>query len=155
LVLDLDNRINLWLASATASRGGYGPNEVNSGGLGTPASELASLNQMRYGGSTTPNANRLSWTLTEAPALGGTFQISVGNPVINTTPPILYNATAAVIQTALEAVVGVGNVIATGGPINVRPVVIRFAPIAASVPITVDATQLLNSNNVMGGAISV
>lgn len=56
---------------------------------------------------------------------GGTFTLSYGG---QTTAPIVYNATAAVVVTALTALgtVGAGNVTATGGPLPTA-VVVTFA----------------------------
>ncbi len=156
LIIDLDNRLNLWLASASSSNRGYGPTEVSiSNALGIPQPELNALNTLHFGGTPTgtPNVaepNTFVWTLTPMlnAALGpflGTFTITVGNPIIGTTVPIPRNATANVIQTALVGVVGPNNVAVVGGPINTSPVVITFAPNGqASIPITVNQANLRN-----------
>jgi hypothetical protein len=64
---------------------------------------------------------------------GGTFTLgftgTVGSPIpVETTAPIAYNASAAAIQAALEALpsISVGDVTVTGGPAHTTPVVITF-----------------------------
>lgn len=63
-------------------------------------------------------------TMTGAPT-GGTFTLTYSS---QTTAPIPYNATAAQIQTALEALSNIahGDVYASGGPILTTPVVLTF-----------------------------
>jgi hypothetical protein len=58
-------------------------------------------------------------------ATGGTFTLTFGG---KTTAPIAYNAVAATIQTALEALtsVGVGDIVVTGGPASTTAVVFTF-----------------------------
>ena len=57
---------------------------------------------------------------------GGTFTLSYGG---QTSAGIAYNATAATIQAALEALssIGPGNVLVTGGPVNSQAVVVQFS----------------------------
>lgn len=56
---------------------------------------------------------------------GGTFTITFNGQV---TSAIVFNATAATIQAALEALnnVEVGDVVAAGGPINTTPVTLTY-----------------------------
>jgi len=56
---------------------------------------------------------------------GGTFTMSFGG---QTTAAINYDANAAAIQAALEALssIGAGNVVVTGGPVSTTPAVIEF-----------------------------
>lgn len=70
---------------------------------------------------------------------GGTFTLTFG---LNTTAGIAYNATAADIQAALEAALGVGQVLATGGPINTQAVAVQFCGSYGGT-----ATNLLLANN--------
>jgi hypothetical protein len=75
---------------------------------------------------------------------GGTFTITYSG---QTTSAIAYNATAATIQAALEALsnIGVGEALVTGGPINTRRIHIRFAGTLAATnvaQVTVDSTSL-------------
>lgn len=66
-------------------------------------------------------------------ATGGTFTVTVnidGAP-LGTTTGIAFNASAATIKTALEVVVGSGNVTTTGGAVNVADVRVRFEGIYA------------------------
>lgn len=67
------------------------------------------------------------------PATGGDFTLSftgtVASPIAaETTAPIAWNASAATIQAALEALpsIAVGDVSVTGGPVPGTPVVITF-----------------------------
>lgn len=55
---------------------------------------------------------------------GGTFTLALDGTA---TDAIAYDATAGVIQAALEAKLGTGNVLVTGGPINSQAVVVQFA----------------------------
>jgi len=55
---------------------------------------------------------------------GGTFTLALDGTA---TDPIDYNATAGAIQAALEAKLGTGNVLVTGGPINSQAVAVQFA----------------------------
>jgi hypothetical protein len=65
-------------------------------------------------------------TLTATAITAGTFTLSFGG---QTTAPIAWNATAAVIAAALnllDTIQYVGGVVGTGGPINTTPVVLTF-----------------------------
>ncbi len=63
-------------------------------------------------------------TMTGSPT-GGTFTLTYSG---QTTAGIAYNASAAAVVTALEALsnIGAGNVIATGGALPATPVVVEF-----------------------------
>src|SRR4051794_1675780 len=63
-------------------------------------------------------------TITGAPT-GGTFTLTLNGA---TTAPIAFNAAAAAVTTALEALpnVGPGNVLASGGALPGTPVVVTF-----------------------------
>lgn len=70
-------------------------------------------------------------TVTPTTVTAGTFTLTVVNPVTGvsrTTAPIAWNATAAVVQAAIEALdnVDAGDIIAAGGPINTTPVTLTF-----------------------------
>jgi hypothetical protein len=84
---------------------------------------------------------------------GGTFTLSFANPADQapeTTAPITYNATAAAVQSALQALpdIGAGNVTVTGGPGNKTgafPYTITFTGSLAAqqlAEITADPTNL-------------
>jgi len=65
-------------------------------------------------------------TLTEGTAItAGTYTLTFGG---DTTGDIAFDAPAATIRAALEALpsIGAGNVTVTGGPVNTAPVVITF-----------------------------
>lgn len=90
----------------------------------------------------------------------GTFTITYST---QTTGAIAYNATAATIQTALEALSNIapGDVVVSGGPITTTPIVIIFQGTlkGANQPqVTVDSTSLVGggtydpSTLVAGGA---
>lgn len=70
-------------------------------------------------------------TVTPTTVTAGTFTLTIVNPVTGisrTTAPIAFNATAAVIQAALEALdnVDAGDILAAGGPINTTAVTLTF-----------------------------
>lgn len=68
-------------------------------------------------------------TITLANVTGGTFTLSwLGR----TTNPIAYNAGTADIQTALEAVIGIGNVTVTGGPLPSGTITVEFKGVYAN-----------------------
>jgi hypothetical protein len=65
-------------------------------------------------------------------ATGGSAPLTVlGRP----TAPVAFNAPAAAVATALAAVVGAGNVVATGGPLGTAPVVVTFQGALAASPV--------------------
>jgi hypothetical protein len=74
---------------------------------------------------------------------GGTFTLSFGG---QTTTAIAWDAVAATVQAALEALstIGTGNVVVTGGPLNSGPFTITFAGNLSGnqAQITSDATLL-------------
>jgi hypothetical protein len=70
-------------------------------------------------------------TVTPTTVTAGTFTLTIVNPVTGvsrTTAAIAFNATAAVIQAALEALdnVDAGDILAAGGPINTTAVTLTF-----------------------------
>jgi hypothetical protein len=83
---------------------------------------------------------------------GGTFTISHGG---NTTGPIHYNASAAEVQSALEALesIGPGNVVVKGGPGGEgggTPYIVEFVGSLAKMaitPLTTDRSSLTPSKN--------
>ena len=58
-------------------------------------------------------------------ATGGTFTLTFNG---QTTAPLAFNATAAQIASALEALsnIGAGNIQATGGPVNTANVLVTW-----------------------------
>src|SRR5215212_2745610 len=103
--IDFDRHNNLWLVTGDDTPAGGG----NSGGFAPFNGMLTNETQ----------------TVRTAGATGGTFTLTFGG---QTTAPIAYNATAAAVQAALEALdgVGAGDVAATGGPVNVGNVSVNF-----------------------------
>jgi flagellar hook protein FlgE len=84
-------------------------------------------------------------------ATGGTFTMSFGG---QTTGALVFNATSAQIDTALEALssIGAGNVISAGGPLGTAGVTVTFAGTLAgqdAAMVTVDNT------NMTGGTASI
>ena len=78
---------------------------------------------------------------------GGTFTLALDGAA---TDPIAYNATAATIQAALEAKLGAGNALVTGGPINSQAVVVQFAGSlsdAGQSLLVVDKTALIGGSS--------
>lgn len=87
-------------------------------------------------------------TLTETGSpTGGTFTLTFGG---NTTANIAWNASASAIQTALQvlASIGAGNVVCTGGPINITPVVVEFT---GTLGFANQATMTATSTGLTGG----
>lgn len=70
---------------------------------------------------------------------GGTYTLTYGGV---TTTPIAWNANAATIQAALEALtsVGAGNVVVTGGSLDTTPVAVQFYIQGNVANITIDTT---------------
>lgn len=85
-------------------------------------------------------------TITGAPT-GGTFTLTYGG---QTTTAIAFNATAAAVAAALEALVSVGsfNVTASGGPLPGTAVVITFTGRLGST----DVAMLTATSSLTGGA---
>jgi hypothetical protein len=67
-------------------------------------------------------------TVTGTPA-GGTFKLQLPN--VGVTATIAFNASAATVKTALETLVGVGNVNTAGGALPGTPVTITFLGVYA------------------------
>jgi hypothetical protein len=80
---------------------------------------------------------------------GGTYTITFGSK--GTTAAIAYNATATgatSIQSAIDLILGAGNTVVAGGPVNSTPVTITFQNDAGlrDIPlVTVDGTLLTGS----------
>lgn len=117
--------------------GGKAPNTI--GGIGHNAGNVIAGNGMSgvlihaasnnliegdFIGNSAPANDVQTLSMVGAPT-SGSFTLTFGN---QTTGPIAFNATAAQIAAALSALpnVGVGNVAASGGPINLTPVIITF-----------------------------
>lgn len=88
-------------------------------------------------------------TITPTTVTAGTFTLTIVNPITGvsrTTAAIAFNATAADIQAALEALdnVAPGDVLAAGGPINTTAVTVTFYGTFIGNPaqMTVDNTAL-------------
>ena len=101
-------------------------------------------------------------TITGAPT-GGTFRLTYGG---QQTATIAYNATTAVVTTALEALsnIGVGDVVVTGGPGPATPYVITFAgaladknieQMTAQSQLTGGTTPAIAVTTTVGGTIGV
>ena len=93
-------------------------------------------------------------TLTQASATGGTFTITFGFGTVYTTAPIAYNATAAAVQAALQALpnIGAGNVTCTGGALGTAGVVCTFAGALANQPQPIFA---INNAGLIGSGAAV
>ena len=103
--IDFDKHNNLWLVTGDDSPSGGG----NSGGF-------SPFNDSKTDESQTVRVNG---------ATGGTFTLTFNG---QTTAPLAFNATAAAIQSAVQALssVGAGNAVATGGPVNTANVTVTF-----------------------------
>lgn len=78
---------------------------------------------------------------------GGTFELSFGG---ESTSPLAYNASAAVVQAALDALptIGVGNTLVTGGALPGTPIVVTFRNTLSSAPLFTMGTE----NSLTGGS---
>ncbi len=81
---------------------------------------------------------------------GGSFTLTVSAPgslPSGTTAPIPFNATAAQIQSALEAIVGstngVSNAVVSGGPVNLAGVSVTFQRSYTGQAVTLNAQSTL------------
>ena len=109
-----------------------------------PASEPISLNEAKAHCRVDNDVNEIQ-ALNLGGATGGTFTFSDGT---TTTAPLAHNVTAAVIQTALEAIYGAGNVeveagftIEFGYDVGVSGLVADFTGLTGSVAPSLLITQ--------------
>jgi hypothetical protein len=95
-------------------------------------------------------------TLTQASATGGTFTLTFGFGAVYTTAPIPYNATAAQVQSALQALpnIGVGNLTCTGGALGSAAVVCTYGGNLANQPQPIFAVNNAGLTG-SGAAVSV
>ncbi len=93
-------------------------------------------------------------TLSQASATGGTFTITFGFGTVFTTAPIPYNASAAQVQSALQALpnIGAGSVSCTGGALGSAGVVCTFGGNLANQPQPVFA---INNAGLVGSGAAV
>ncbi len=156
LISDLDQYTGI-LSSGTITFSGYKPDGTALGS--SPTANLA----MPVTATTTLN-DVLSWLNTDegtaavdeiqtisSTATGGTFTLSFGG---QTTAALNFNATAAEIDAALEALstIGAGNVNCAGGPLDTAGVTVTFTGALAGQDvgmITADNT------NMVGGTASI
>jgi PKD repeat protein len=103
--IDFDKHNNLWIVTGDDNEAGG----INGGGFGPMNDQLTDEQQ----------AVRVT------NATGGTFTLTFNG---QTTAPLPYNATAAQVDTALEALsnVGVDNVQSVGGPVSTTNVSVYF-----------------------------
>ncbi len=93
-------------------------------------------------------------TLSQASATGGTFTLTFGFGSSFTTAPIAYNASAAAVQSALQALpnIGSGNVTCTGGALGSAGVVCTFAGLLANQP---QPLFVVNNSGLTGSGAAV
>ncbi len=105
-------------------------------------------------GICTANAANDVQTLSQASSTGGTFSITFGFGTVYTTAPIPYNATAAQVQAALQALpnIGSGNVICTGGALGSAGVACTFGGSLANQP---QPTFAINEAGLVGSGANV
>lgn len=94
-------------------------------------------------------------TITPTTVTAGTFTLTITNPITSvarTTAAIAFNATAATVQAALEALDNVepGDILVAGGPANTTPLTVTFygAFIGNPAQMTVDNTNLTGTEAV-------
>lgn len=94
------------------------------------AGDHVRINDHKYllsGGTVVAGKNEIqSLSIVGGPPTTGNFELTFDG---QTTADIAFNATAAVVQTALEALATIksGNVTCSGGPLPATPIVIKFA----------------------------
>lgn len=113
------------------------------GPVGTAAPSPASIDAFD---PDTTGSETQTLTMTGTPT-GGTFTLTFSG---QTTSAIAYNATAATVQTALEALssVGSGNVTCAGGPLPGSPITVAFKGELASTDVPL---MTANSASLTGG----
>lgn len=89
-------------------------------------------------------------------ATGGTYKLTYNG---QTTSALAYNAVAATVQTALEALsnVGTGDIVVSGGPLSTTPVVYTFANDKAGSfqpQMTADLSTVTGPGAITGGVMS-
>lgn len=84
---------------------------------------ISNIEQSRYGSLSVGARNQTQ--ILSASGTSGTFKLRYGQGV---TAALNYNATAAAVQSALEALsgIGAGNVVCSGGPLPTTPITIEF-----------------------------
>jgi hypothetical protein len=115
---------NVAMAAGTSLRAGTVLGLVT--GSGTPVNEIQTI------------------TITGAPT-GGTFTLWYAGIMIG---PIAYNATAAIVRDAVNAVLGAGTVTGAGGALPGTPVTLTFTGEAAGQA----HVQMTTSHSLTGGA---
>jgi hypothetical protein len=103
--------------------------------------------------TTSPSAVNEVQTMATSGGTGGTFTLSFRGA---TTAPIAYNAVAATIQTALQALstIGAGNVTVTGGPPSTAPVVFTFAGTLGNQGVDLIVSNITGVTGGTGGAVT-
>lgn len=136
---DAADQVPGWIWNSLGIGGGRADGfQITSSGLGKKMTQGVQL------GGTTNEVQTI--TITGSPT-GGTFTLALDGQV---TAPIAYNANAAAVQVALEALgtIGAGNVSATGGPLPGSGVTVTFVGDLAGQNI---ATLVANSASLTGG----
>lgn len=134
VVTALEALSNIGAGNVTGANGPLPGTAVNITFTGTlAATNVAAMTANAAGlltsfSTTTPGSagvNEVQQLSTSPSPTSGTFTLTYG---ANTTTAIAFNATAATIDTALEALasIGAGNVDCTGGPISTTPVLVTF-----------------------------
>jgi hypothetical protein len=129
-----------WLNFATvAVQGGYLSLPLYSTLSGQPLQTLTPVNAVQ--------------TISSNGASAGTFTLTFGG---QTTAPIAYTATAAAVQTALQALssVGNGNLLVTGGPANSAALTVTAAGTLAGAKIPLLAPDLSGLTGAAGGVVA-
>ncbi len=112
-------------------------------GNGTPGTPYVTVQ-----GALNAMFNNAVQTLTVTGATGGTFVLSYNG---FQTAPIAYNASAAAVQTALQAIFGSGNVTVTGGPLNSSSCTITWSGTYGSLTL---AALTVYSQQIQGGTVT-
>jgi len=135
-----------------------------SGALGNQNVAMITLAENLLTGGTSPTIDIVETTQGVTPVVevqtvninntitGGTFTLTYGG---NTTVPILYNATAATVQSALNAAPVSANVTVTGGPGPVTDWVVTFNVVGVKTAITGTGTNLTGGSTTTVSVVEI
>lgn len=119
---------------------------INAGSAaGVAAGEPVAVSTASNGQFTAPGTNEVQTITPGGTITGGTWNITFNG---YTTSNLAYNATAAQVQAALEALpsIGTGNILVTGGPLTSGPFTLTFVVDLGYM----DVPQITLTNNLTG-----
>jgi hypothetical protein len=105
-------------------------------------------------GQFTTSANDVQTLATAGGATGGQLRLRLYQPVSMASGVITvaWNASAAVVDGLARGLLGVGNVVVTGGPLNTTPLVFTYGGSYAQMPVNL---MVLEANELTGGTPTI